>query len=248
MRYFFQISYKGTHYHGWQIQHNALSVQQVLQQKMSQLISTDIEITGSGRTDTGVHARQQYFHADLPHKIDPEDFRYHYNAILPRDMVVHTIQAVAPNAHARFDALSRAYEYRIIANKDPFEQGLAFVYAWPLHLDLLNQASSLLLGKQDFESFSKVRTQVNHFVCEISEASWQQSDDLVVFRIKADRFLRGMVRTIVGTLLMVNEGKICLDDIQKILASRERAKAGRSVPPEGLYLTEICYPSQIFLN
>ena len=248
MRYFFEISYKGTNYHGWQIQQNAISVQQVLYEKLKLLLNEEIELTGSGRTDTGVHARQQFFHADFSKAIDVEDFKYHFNAVLPADILIRSIRRVIPEAHARFDALSRTYEYLIIKQKNPFRQNEAFVYPWETNLDLLNEAAVQLVGKHNFESFSKVKTQVNHFNCELLEAHWKHDGDLIVFRIKADRFLRGMVRAIVGTLLMVNEGKIKLAEIHKILNSRDRTKAGRSVPAEGLYLSEITYPSHIFEN
>ena len=248
MRYFFEISYKGTNYHGWQIQQNAISVQQVLYEKLKLLLNEEIELTGSGRTDTGVHARQQFFHADFSKAIDVEDFKYHFNAVLPADILIRSIRRVIPEAHARFDALSRTYEYLIIKQKNPFRQNEAFVYPWETNLDLLNEGAAHLIGKHNFESFSKVKTQVNHFNCELLEAHWKHDGDLIVFRIKADRFLRGMVRAIVGTLLMVNEGKIKLAEIHKILNSRDRTKAGRSVPAEGLYLSEITYPSHIFEN
>jgi len=246
LRYFFEISYKGTNYHGWQIQQNAVSVQQVIHEKLKQLLNTEIEVTGSGRTDTGVHASQQFFHADFDEEKDPENFKYQLNAVLPKDILVRSVRKVIPEAHARFDALSRSYDYIIIPQRDPFLQGSAMVYLRELDLDLLNEAAQILIGKKNFESFSKVKTQVNHFNCEITEAVWSQKSEKIIFHIRADRFLRGMVRAIVGTLLMVNEGKIKPQEIHEILAGRDRASAGRSVPPEGLYLSEIKYPDYIF--
>lgn len=248
LRYFFEISYKGTNYHGWQVQSNAMSVQQVIEEKMRQLLNSDVEITGSGRTDTGVHALQQYFHADLNHENDMEDLRYHLNAVLPFDIVVKSVRKVKDNAHARFDALSRAYRYLIIHEKDPFRMNEAYIYHRPLDIDLLNKAASLLIGRHDFQSFSKVKTEVNNFECEVYYAKWQQEGDDACFSITANRFLRGMVRAVVGTLLMVNENKIEVGDIVHILHSKNRRKAGRSVPPEGLYLSEITYPDDIFEN
>ena len=246
MRYFFEISYNGSNYHGWQIQNNAISIQQVIHDRLSQLLNQDLEITGSGRTDTGVHARQQFFHADVDIELDCEDFRYHLNAILPQDISILSIKKVKNSAHARFDAISRGYSYEIARQKDPFKIGQIYLYSRELKLQKLNEASKLLLGKHDFESFSKVKTQVNNFYCEVFEANWQQDGQLTCFRIEANRFLRGMVRAIVGTLLMVNESKIQIDDIQNILESKNRSKAGRSVPPEGLFLTKVVYPKQIF--
>ncbi len=247
LKYFFEISYNGSNYHGWQIQKNAVSVQQVIQEKLFQLRNHPVEITGSGRTDTGVHARQQYFHADFEHELECDDFQYHLNAVLPQDIVVRSIRKVKNTAHARFDAISRAYSYEFISVKNPFQIGQSLVYHKYLNLDKLNEASELLVGKHDFEAFSKVKTQVNNFNCEVFSAFWQQEGETTCFMIEANRFLRGMVRAIVGTLLLVNEEKIQTKDIYKILRSKSRAEAGRSVPPEGLFLTKIRYPDDIFI-
>ena len=246
MRYFFEISYKGTDYHGWQIQKNAISIQHVIQEKLCQLTSEIIEITGSGRTDAGVHAKQQFFHTDFKNEIDGEDFRYHINAILPKDILVRSIRKVKSEAHARFDAISRSYEYVMIPQKDPFKPNEAYIYSRRIDLEILNAAAKSLVGKNDFQSFSKVKTQVNNFICEVYRAHWQQNGSSVVFHIEANRFLRGMVRAIVGTLLMVNEGKIEVNKIHEIVADKNRAKAGRSVSPEGLFLSKISYPNHIF--
>lgn len=246
MRYFFEISYKGTNYHGWQIQNNASSVQEVIQNKLALLLSEKAEITGSGRTDTGVHARQQYFHADFEQELDCEDFKYHMNAVLPSDIVIHSIRKVKQNAHTRFDAISRGYSYEILKTKDPFKIDQAYVYHRELDIDLLNLACEILIGKHDFESFSKVKTQVNNFNCEIFKAFWQKDGSMTCFIIEANRFLRGMVRALVGTLFMVNENKLDIKDIRDILASKNRSNAGRSAPPEGLYLEKIIYPEHIF--
>lgn len=248
MRYFFEISYKGTNYHGWQIQQNAISIQQVLQEKLKIWSNDDIDITGSGRTDAGVHARQQFFHVDLKTEIEVADFRYHLNAMLPKDILVRAIRKVKPEAHARFDATSRAYEYHIIPQKDPFKFNEAYIYFRNIELKKLNAASAILVGKHNFESFSKVKTQVNNFNCQVYHAHWIQEEESIVFHIGANRFLRGMVRAIVGTLLMVNEGKLEIDQINEILDSKDRAKAGRSVPPVGLYLSNVVYPNDTFEN
>ena len=246
LRYFFEISYKGTNYHGWQIQANALSIQQVIQEKLRRLLGEEIEITGSGRTDTGVHATQQYFHADITSKLHCAEFKYHLNAVLPKDMLIRSIRPVKPDAHARFDAISRCYRYEIIKLKDPFKIDQAYIYPKDIDIELLNEAACLLAGNHDFESFSKVKTQVNHFNCEVFEAYWQQESQNTCFCIGANRFLRGMVRAMVGTLLLVNENKLKVDDIHDILKQKKRSVAGRAVPPEGLYLTNITYPENIF--
>ncbi len=246
LRYFFEISYKGTNYHGWQVQQNAISVQQVIEEKLSNLLNAKISITGSGRTDTGVHAKQQFFHVDLHDQTDCSQLKYQLNATLPRDIVVRSIRPVRPDAHARFDATVRSYDYVIILNKDPFRLNEAYIYHKSMDLDSLNAASKKFVGAQNFESFSKVKTQVNNFNCEIFAAYWQQGEDCIIFHIEANRFLRGMVRAIVGTLLMVNEGKMAIESIDEIIKKQDRSAAGRSVPPEGLYLSKISYPNHIF--
>ncbi len=228
------------------MQANAISIQQVIQEKLTQLLSEKIEIVGSGRTDTGVHAMQQYFHADVNSPVVTEDFKYHLNAILPRDILVRSIKAVKEDAHARFDAISRSYRYEIARLKDPFRIDEAYVYPREIDLDRLNKASEQLTGPHDFESFSKVKTQVNNFNCEVFKAFWQQDGQNTCFIIEANRFLRGMVRAIVGTLLLINENKLQTNSIKDILAMKNRSSAGRSVPPEGLYLTNINYPQHIF--
>jgi len=248
LRYFLEISYKGTNYHGWQIQQNAISVQQVVQEKLKVLLNRSIEIVGSGRTDSGVHAKVQFFHADFEEELDGSDFRYHLNSVLPQDILVKSIRLVTEEAHARFDAISRSYRYTIIREKDPFRINEAYIYHKDLDLDKLNAAAELLVGKHNFESFSKVKTQVKNFICEVHLAKWIRSENDIIFEIKANRFLRGMVRAIVGTLLLVSEGKLQPENISDILLSRNRKNAGRSVPSDGLFLWKIDYPDHIFIN
>jgi tRNA pseudouridine38-40 synthase len=225
-----------------------MSIQQVIQEKLSLLVGEKVEITGSGRTDAGVHARQQFFHADFEKDILNEDFKYHANAVLPNDIVIHSVRKVQDRAHTRFDAVSRAYSYELIQLKNPFTIDQAYIYNKYLDIDKLNAAAEILIGKHDFESFSKVKTQVNNFNCEVFKAFWQKDGQLTCFRIEANRFLRGMVRAIVGTLLLVNENKLTVEDVRKILADKDRSKAGRSVPSEGLYLEDIKYPEHIYIN
>ena len=246
MRYFFEISYKGTNYHGWQIQQNAMSIQELVQNGLKQLLRYEVDITGSGRTDAGVHAKQQYFHADIKGILNCVDFAYKLNAVLPNDVFISSIRKVKQNAHARFDARLRAYDYVMINKRDPFLLNEAYIYHGSLDIDMLNKASQLLVGEHDFESFSKVKTQVNNFNCEVFQALWKQEDNKITFHIEANRFLRGMVRAIVGTLLMVNERKIEIDDLKGILNSKNRGMAGQSVSPDGLYLSKVSYPVDIF--
>ena len=248
LRYFFDIAYKGTNYHGWQIQKNANSVQETIESKLEQLLGQACSITGSGRTDTGVHARKQVFHVDLDKALNYQDFAYHLNAVLPQDIVVRSIRPVHDEAHARFDADSRGYQYQIIKRKDPFLIGEAYMYSRELDIEKLNTAASHLVGKYDFEAFSKVKTSVNNFDCDVTKAVWYEQDGMVVFEVKANRFLRGMVRAIVGTLLLANEDRLKPEGIIEILESRDRKKAGRSVPAEGLFLTEVNYPERIFIS
>ena len=241
-RYFFEVAYLGTNYHGWQIQPNAITVQEVINTCLSTMLKTEINIAGSGRTDTGVHCKQQYFHADLAAGIDPDDLMYKLNAMLPFDISISSIKAVADEAHTRFDAISRSYEYHINTKKDPFSKERSYYYPKSLDIENMNQAAALLCGDaQDYEAFSKVKTSVNTFICTISKAYWEQQGDKLVFNITANRFLRGMVRAIVGTLLDVGLGKKSVEDIKGIIKSKDRHQAGRAVPAHGLYLAKVVY-------
>ncbi len=247
MRYFFDIAYNGTAYHGWQSQNNALGIQQVIEEKLFLITQNQIGITGSGRTDAGVHAIQQIFHADFADTINTDDLRYHLNSVLPKDIMIREIVPVHSEAHARYDACQRTYQYRIIHEKNPFLQKQAYHYSKPIRLDALNDATSCLIGRHDFQAFSKVKTDVNNYFCQINLANWQLNESVYCFNISADRFLRGMVRAIVGTLLLVNEEKFDVSDIEQIILSRDRQKAGRSVPPEGLFLMKVEYPAKIYI-
>lgn len=247
MRYFFEITYHGKNYHGWQSQDNALGVQTVVEKVLRQLLrDKTIAIVGSGRTDTGVHCRQQFFHADIDKPIDPDHLGRRMNAFLPRDIAIRSIRKVRPDASARYSATERSYEYHIHRAKDPLKEGLSFYFFKPVNLQTLNRASALLLGRHDFQCFSKVHTDVDHFICQVKEARWTLKEDTLVFRITANRFLRGMVRAVVGTLLDVGTGKITPEQFKAILASGDRRKAGMNVPAEGLYLVRVKYPRRIF--
>ena len=247
-RYFLELSYKGTQFHGWQIQKNAYTVQECLESALSTYFKTPISVMGSGRTDTGVHASMQVCHFDSDQIFDGEKFLKAINAILPKDISIHSIRNVKPDAHARFHARERSYVYRIIFRKSPFLDELAWQYFFDPDVDKMNLAAKALLRHEDFESFSKVHTAVNHFRCQIKYARWEQKDDELLFHITANRFLRGMVRTIVGTLLDVGLGRRSVDEMDLIIESRNRLKAGKASPAKGLFLSRIEYPKDIYLD
>ena len=248
MRYFVEISYDGAQYHGWQRQENAVSVQQVVEEALSLILRAEITITGSGRTDTGVHCGQQYFHIDLENELDRPELLYKLNSLLPADISVNGLFPVDPAAHARFTALSRSYEYRITRRKDPFLKGYAYHFYKPLNVALMNEAASTLLGEHDFEALSKVKTDVDNFYCEISEAQWTLEGNILVFKVTANRFLRGMVRAMVGTLLEVGQGKLSVEQFRRVINSKDRRQAGSSAPAHGLFLTSVRYPGEIFVT
>jgi tRNA pseudouridine38-40 synthase len=242
LRYFIEFAYKGSNYHGWQYQPNASSVQETLTQALSLMLREPIELTGAGRTDTGVHARQMFAHFDSEVPIVFPDLIKKLNAYLPKDIAVWDFYTVAPDAHARFDATKRTYEYHIHRRKDAFECHNSWLFTHSLDIDQMNDACKLLLNHTDFECFSKLHTDVKTFFCKLTHAEWTSHSDRWIFTISADRFLRNMVRAIVGTLIDVGTGKTSLTDLEQILASKNRSKAGFSVPAHGLYLTEVHYP------
>ena len=242
MRFFIQFSYNGTKYHGWQFQPNAISVQETLTKALAVVLNKkDIEIMGAGRTDAGVHASQMFAHFDYENPIDPKSIVHKLNSFLSQDIAVSRVILVQDNAHARFDATLRTYEYNINTTKNVFQQELGWYYNKDLDIEAMNDEAKLLLEFTDFQCFSKVNTDVNTFNCEISRAFWKRENDQLIFTISADRFLRNMVRAIVGTLVYVGLGKISKADFQKIIESKDRKKAGFSVPAHGLYLTEVKY-------
>jgi tRNA pseudouridine38-40 synthase len=245
MRYFFEISYNGGNYNGWQSQNNGKGIQTVVEDCLSKISRSTIKITASGRTDAGVHCEQQYFHADLG-ETDLADLQFRLNNILPQDIVIHSIRPVRPDAHARYDAIERTYNYRMILEKNAFTPGFAWYFFKPLDMRTMNAAASLLIGKHDFTSFSKVNTDVNNFICEIKLAEWRQAKNRLEFAIVSNRFLRGMVRAIVGTLVDVGLGKTSLEEFERIIDSKDRREAGQNVPPHGLYLVKVKYPEEIF--
>jgi len=239
-RYFIELSYKGTNYHGWQTQPNATTVQQTLENTLSKKLQEDIKVTGAGRTDTGVHAEFFIAHFDTS-KLITEKTIFSLNRMLPQDISIFNIYKVNKEKHARFDAISRTYEYRISTNKNPFLNEITAFIPANYNIELLNRASNLLLNYTDFTSFSKLHTDVKTNNCNITEAFWKEDKTLIVFRITADRFLRNMVRAIVGTMLELNFGKISIKDLEKIILAKDRNKAGKSANPEGLFLVKIKY-------
>lgn len=247
MRYFIEFAYKGTHYHGWQYQPNAASVQETLNKALSVILNSEIDAMGAGRTDTGVHAKQMFAHFDFDQISDLESTVHKLNSFLPKDIAVSRIIPVSDNAHARFDATKRTYEYHIHTKKDAFANEWSWYNHHTLDVDAMNDAARILLTHTDFQSFSKVNTDVNTFNCRIFVAHWEKVDDVrsennhLVFTITADRFLRNMVRAIVGTLVNVGLQKITIEDFEKIIESRDRNKAGTSLPAHGLFLTKIEY-------
>jgi tRNA pseudouridine38-40 synthase len=240
-RYFLEIAYKGTAYHGWQVQENALTVQAVLNQALETILRHQVETVGCGRTDTGVHASQHFVHVDT----DLELYERHLhslNAILPDDIALMRFLPVAPEAHARFDATLRAYEYHIHTQKNPFRADFSWLVKESLDIALMNEAATFLLDYTDFSCFSKSNTQTFTNNCKIESAYWQKTQFGLVFCISADRFLRNMVRAIVGTLVDIGQGKIPPSAIRDIIESKNRSNAGVSVPACGLVLTEVHYP------
>ena len=247
MKYFFEIAYKGTNYHGWQSQKNALGIQEVINNALSTILGSAFECIGSSRTDTGVHALKQFFHIEVETKLD-DNFRYRLNSFLPDDIAIMNIFKVVDSAHSRFDAVSRSYQYRISKVKDPFMFDTAIYVSHTLNVQKMQKAASLLIGDHDFTSFSKVKTDVKSFECDIKEANWSENNNLLIFNITANRFLRGMVRTIVGTMLEIGHGKIAFEDFNRIIKSKDRKKAGAAAPAKGLTLMSVEYPFEIFLN
>ncbi len=245
MRYFIQLSYNGSSYHGWQIQPNAVTVQETIQDALSKLLNTNISITGAGRTDTGVHAFQMFAHFDVDETLDTENLTFKLNSFLPKDIAIQSIFQVNADAHTRFHAIKRSYDYKISLKKNVFLFDYTHYVHQKLDVDKMNEAANILLEYTNFQCFSKSNTDVKTYNCKIEQAQWKQEGNLLIFTISADRFLRNMVRAIVGTLLNIGLSKIAVSDMHKILASKERSEAGFSVPSKGLYLTEVLYPDNI---
>lgn len=242
MRYFIEFAYNGKNYHGWQSQPNAISVQETLGKAISVILRSEIELMGAGRTDTGVHAKQMFAHFDTEETLETDFLVAKLNSYLPKDIVIYRIMKVSEEAHARFDAVKRTYEYHIHTYKNAFENESSWYVFQNLDLEKMNSAAKMLFDFQDFQCFSKVNTDVKTYNCKIIEANWQQKGEKLIFTIAADRFLRNMVRAIVGTLVEIGSGKKAVEDFKNIIESKDRTQAGTSVPAHGLYLTKVEYP------
>jgi len=244
MRYFIKLSYKGTNYHGWQYQPNALSVQEELEKAFSLILRQDIAITGAGRTDTGVHAKNFIAHFDINKELSAEqikDLIYKLNSYISKDLAIHEIYRVDDSMHARFDAKERTYQYFITTTKNPFTTDSAWYVHGQLDIDKMNEACEILKEYHDFGSFAKLHSDNKTNICDLMEAHWEFKDELLIFTIKADRFLRNMVRAIVGTMVDIGQGKTSLEELRGIIESKDRNRAGRSVPGHGLFFVEIKY-------
>ncbi len=245
-RYFIQLSYDGTDYHGWQFQPNGISVQETVEKALSVVAREKISVTGAGRTDAGVHASFYVAHFDTEnHLLDNQKILHSLNCLLPADIAIQSVFKVYSDAHARFDASSRTYKYYITNTKNPFARRYAAKEARSPEIEIMNEAARKLFDYEDFTSFSKLGTDVKTNNCKVSLAQWTDEGNRIVFTVRADRFLRNMVRAIVGTLLEVGFGKMSVDDFCKIIEARDRCAAGASVDAKGLFLTDIGYPEEL---
>lgn len=248
-RYFIYLSYDGTNYHGWQIQPNGLSVQEVLMKALSTFLRKPVEVVGAGRTDAGVHARLMVAHFDFDTELDNNTVVDKLNRLLPPDVAVYRVRRVKPEAHARFDATYRTYKYYITTRKDPFSRAFAWRVFQPLDFEKMNEATRVLFDYIDFTSFSKLHTDVKTNNCKMMEAHWDRIDDCNwVFTIRADRFLRNMVRAVVGTLVEVGKGKLTVEGFRKVIEEKNRCSAGTSVPGNALFLVDVGYPEALFFD
>ncbi|MCX6316629.1 MAG: tRNA pseudouridine(38-40) synthase TruA [Bacteroidetes bacterium] len=255
-RYFIELAYKGTAYSGFQAQQNAHTIQAEVEKAihiLSGRMDTPIELTGSSRTDAGVHARQNYFHFDTAVPLhqwrgiqDEQHIMYKLNAILPADIVIKSVQPVGVEAHCRFDARSREYRYYVIQRKDPFLRDRAYYFPYRVDSDKMKEAAKVLMEYQDFTSFSKRNTQVKTFLCAISQSEWEVEGECLVYHVKANRFLRGMVRALTATMLQVGRGKLDLDGFRGVIEAKDCTKASFAVPPHGLFLDRVEYPEGYF--
>jgi len=245
LRYFLEVSYRGTNYSGFQIQQNANSIQSEIENALQILQKQKITLTGSSRTDAGVHALQNFFHFDLDGEIHVH-FAYKMNAILPEDIVIQKLIPVKQNAHCRFDAISREYKYFVYRHKDPFLKDRAFYFPYKLNVELMQEAAAIIKHYTDFTAFSKRNTQVKTFNCCILESKWEWEDECLVFYVKADRFLRGMVRALVATILKIGRGKMTITEFKNVIEERDCSKASFAAPSQGLFLVSVNYQDNYF--
>ncbi len=246
-RYFLEVCYKGTNYSGFQKQENSNTIQAEIEKALTVLQRDNIEITGSSRTDAGVHALQNFFHFDYDKPFHPQ-FLYKINAILPGDIVTAGLYEVSDAAHCRFDATARTYKYFLYQSKDPFLNDRAYYYPFRIDFEKLNEAASLLREYQDFTSFSKRNTQVKSFICRIEESEWKKETKGLVYKVSANRFLRGMVRGLTGTMLQVGRGKLSINDLKQIIEAKDCSKADFAVPAKGLFLETVRFPTTFFIK
>src|SRR6185312_14192068 len=244
-RYFLELAYKGTQFSGFQIQDNATSIQEEVEKALTIFFRKAVALTGSSRTDSGVHALQNFFHFDYQEIIDGRSL-YNINAILPSDIVLRDVHIVADDAHCRFDAVSREYGYYIYRKKNPFLADRAWFFPYTIDREKLDAAAAIVPGFQDFTTFSKRRTQVKSFHCEIRESKWEDRPEGVVYRVVANRFLRGMVRGLVGTMLQVGRGRMSVEEFAEILRQKDNRLADFSAPGHGLFLFRVYFPDSIW--
>jgi len=250
-RYFLRLSFNGESFHGWQSQHNAPSIQSALRDALTVVLREPVEVTGAGRTDAGVHAREFFAHFDLPAELsvsERKELIFHLNGYLPDAISIQAILPVKGDAHSRFSARSRTYQYLIIRKKNPFRHAYSWYYPGKLNIGLMNHGAEILKNNLDFTSFAKLPMETKTNICHVESAKWEEKQDLLVFTITADRFLRNMVRAVVGTLVELGRGKISMEDLDRIILSKDRSAAGYSVPAGGLFLVHISYPEEIFLE
>jgi len=241
-RYFLKLAYNGSGFHGWQVQNNAHSVQAEITNKLSLLLKEDLNIVGCGRTDAGVHASEFFAHFEIERELDElKDLVYKLNSFLDEGIVIYDVYKVDNDLHSRFSAKKRTYKYYVSTQKNPFRSHLSYYFNVPLNVEEMNKAAAFLFDYEDFTSFSKLHTQTATNICKITEAEWWFEDNMLVFTISADRFLRNMVRAIVGTLIEIGRGKLKAEDIKTIIESKDRSKAGYSVPAQGLFLSGVEY-------
>ena len=245
-RYFIELAYKGTKYSGFQVQENAQTIQSEIEKALKIYYKEVFTLTGSSRTDAGVHAMQNIFHVDTTVILKDKDI-YHLNAILPGDIVIIRFRKVLPDAHCRFDAISRQYGYYMYASKDPFKAERAWFYPYSIDIDILNEAAAVIMEYRDFTSFSKRNTQVNNFICTVSESHWNETDDFLIYKVRANRFLRGMVRGLVGTMLKAGRKIITINEFRSIIERKDCKLADFKTPPHGLFLEQVQFPDRIFL-
>ena len=248
MKYFFEITYDGSNYHGWQKQPNSNTIQQTIEDCMSTILKQKIDIVGAGRTDAGVHAKEMIAHFETINNLELDKLSYQLNSFLPNDIAVGNFFKVKNEAHARFSAISRSYEYKISYKKNPLKYNRVYHLNNKLDIDQLNKATKILFNHSDFKSFSKSKSDVKTFNCNIMDAKWKLDGDILIFSIKADRFLRNMVRAIVGTLIEIGQNRLKVEDFNQIILKKDRKYAGYSVPACGLYLTKIEYNIEEIIN